>query len=233
MGLPLPTSPCSSHVRVKLLCPCVTAPSPIASQRGIYLSLPPPPLLSLFWCLPLGLPFPFQSLPAVLIPLNPSLAFAILVATPLALKVHRVPDKLAARMDRNHRLEAIQEGKFLSLQSDVSIDSTAAFHDAHERPFVVPEHDPEGSIYKSRYSKYLASKQSLSQLTCSSSDTMSGAKGQYDNTTANESTHSPTPHPAIALRHGSNHAGLQGSPENPPPYCSPPPRSPSLHPNVL
>ncbi|KAL8894611.1 MAG: hypothetical protein Q9207_008457 [Kuettlingeria erythrocarpa] len=129
-------------------------------------------------------------------------------------------------MDRSHRLEAIQEGKFLSLQSDVSIDSTARFHDAHERPFVVPEHDPEGSIYKSRYSKYLASKQSLSQLTCSSLETSSGGQGQDDNTTANESAHSGTPHPATAPRYGPIYAGLQGSPANPPPYSSPPPRPP-------
>lgn len=129
-------------------------------------------------------------------------------------------------MDRSHRLEAIQEGKFLSLKSDVSIDFTVLFHDAHERPFVVPEHDPEGSIYKSRRSKYLASKQSTSQLTCSSSDTIDGAMRQYGNTKAIESDTLPDTHSTPAPRHGPNNAGLPSSPANPPPYCSPRPHPP-------
>ncbi|KAI4264355.1 MAG: hypothetical protein L6R42_000540 [Xanthoria sp. 1 TBL-2021] len=47
-------------------------------------------------------------------------------------------------MERHSRLQAILEGKFLSLRSDIS---------DKERPFVIPVHDPQGSIANSRYSK--------------------------------------------------------------------------------
>ncbi|KAL8685521.1 MAG: hypothetical protein Q9224_005783 [Gallowayella concinna] len=50
-------------------------------------------------------------------------------------------------MERNTRLEAILEGKFLSLQSDIT---------AKERPFVAPVYDPQESTAKPRDSKELA-----------------------------------------------------------------------------
>ena len=50
-------------------------------------------------------------------------------------------------MEPNIRLQAIQEGRFLSLSSDTS---------DKDRPFIMPVHDPQGSIAKSRYSKEIA-----------------------------------------------------------------------------
>ncbi|KAL9023068.1 MAG: hypothetical protein Q9180_008409, partial [Flavoplaca navasiana] len=50
-------------------------------------------------------------------------------------------------MDRHSRLQAILEGKFLSLQSDVS---------AMDRPFVNPVHDPQKSNAPSESSKEMA-----------------------------------------------------------------------------
>ena len=55
-------------------------------------------------------------------------------------------------MERTDRSEAIREGKFLSLESDASLKSTEGVHNAQERPFVIPEYDPEGSIVAPRNS---------------------------------------------------------------------------------
>lgn len=132
-------------------------------------------------------------------------------------------------MQRNNRLEAIQEGKFLSLRSDVSVASAEEpleLDITGERPFVVPEYDPEGSIYKSRHSKYLGTKASASQLTCPSSVTINESIGQPDGKKLTQ-IHWPPSAPTIPTRLSNpKNAGLPSSPANPPPYSSPRPRPP-------
>ncbi|KAL8992325.1 MAG: hypothetical protein Q9188_007614, partial [Gyalolechia gomerana] len=128
-------------------------------------------------------------------------------------------------MQRSNRLEAIQEGKFLSLQSDISVESPAELHNARERPFVIPQHDPQRSIYTSRYSKDLASTFQASELSYSTSQIINGSMG-YDGKipTEPQKTRSrlPTPAPRCKLET----AGLPSSPANPPPSMSPRPRPP-------
>ncbi|KAI4167478.1 MAG: hypothetical protein LQ348_007651, partial [Seirophora lacunosa] len=119
-------------------------------------------------------------------------------------------------MDRKHRLEAIQEGEYLSLRSNVSVADDA--NAACERPFVIPEHDPESSIYKSRYSQYLASKDSSSQLTYSSSNITNGTAEQHN---VKGTTVPPLRLVTPALHHKNEAPGLPITPANPPPYSSP------------
>lgn len=129
-------------------------------------------------------------------------------------------------MERRNRLEAIQEGKFLSLRSDVSVNSYDELPDSNERPYVIPEHDPEGSIYRSRQSRYLAAKNSSSQLTCTSSENIEATVGQHGGKKPME-PHVPLENLHLpALRDGPNNAGLPNNPTNPPPYFLPPPRPP-------
>lgn len=127
---------------------------------------------------------------------------------------------MLSNMDRKHRLEAIQEGKFLSLRSDVSVEDA---HEAGERPFIIPEHDPESSIYTSRYSQYLASKKSPSQLTCSSSTITNGTTEQHEDKSAMVPPLRIVP---PAVRHEDEAPGPPSTPANPPSYCSPRPRPP-------
>ncbi|KAL9007481.1 MAG: hypothetical protein Q9173_007261, partial [Seirophora scorigena] len=124
-------------------------------------------------------------------------------------------------MDPKHRLEAIQEGKYLSLRTDVSVADGADA--ARERPFVIPEYDPEGSLYKSRYSQYLASKDSSSQLTCSSSNITNGTAQQHN---LKGTTVPPLRIVTPALHHMNEAPGLPITPANPPPYSSPRRRPP-------
>ncbi|KAL8931819.1 MAG: hypothetical protein Q9216_007061, partial [Gyalolechia sp. 2 TL-2023] len=125
-------------------------------------------------------------------------------------------------MPRNNRLEAIQEGKFLSFQSDISVDSSAEHDNAQERPFVIPQYDPEKSIYTSRYSKDLASKCPPSQLS-SSAVQIKAPKG-YGCKIPTESKMARSSLPTPAPRCKFEVAALASSPGNPPPYGSPRPR---------
>ncbi|KAL9576074.1 MAG: hypothetical protein Q9212_007408, partial [Teloschistes hypoglaucus] len=60
-------------------------------------------------------------------------------------------------MDRSNRRQAIQEGRFLSFASDITVKSAAGCPTPKERPYVIPEYDPEGSIARSRLSHQMAS----------------------------------------------------------------------------
>ncbi|KAL9023642.1 MAG: hypothetical protein Q9196_007071 [Gyalolechia fulgens] len=128
-------------------------------------------------------------------------------------------------MQRSNRLEAIQEGKFLSLQSDISVHSSAELYDNRQRPFVVPQHDPQRSIYTSRYSKDLASTYAPDQSSYSTSPIINGSKG-HDGKIPTESqmTHSGRATPASHYKPET--AGPPSSTANPPPYMSPRPRPP-------
>lgn len=123
-------------------------------------------------------------------------------------------------MERNTRLQAILEGKFLSLQSDISVE---------ERPYVIPVHDPQESIAKSRYSKEM-------------SVSVYPASSVYDpsevNTVTDFALSKPakgpqkptlnTPLPSFHYQHES--VELDDGSSHPPPYFSPrrwPPRTDS------
>lgn len=60
-------------------------------------------------------------------------------------------------MDRSNRRQAIQEGRFLSLASDITLHPAADCLTPKERPYVIPEYDPEGSTARSRLSHQMAS----------------------------------------------------------------------------
>ncbi|KAL9598104.1 MAG: hypothetical protein Q9179_004029 [Wetmoreana sp. 5 TL-2023] len=130
-------------------------------------------------------------------------------------------------MDSTRRLEAIKEGKFLSLHSDVSVNSSAGLYSTRERPFVIPVHDPQGSIATSRYSKELASTgYAPSESSYSTSEKDSGVETKPEAKKASGSNrHSRVP----SLRIYGDKAGikfLENESSNPPPYVSPPPRPP-------
>lgn len=129
-------------------------------------------------------------------------------------------------MERSNRLEAIREGKFLSLQSETSIKSSTGCHSARERPFVVPEYDPQGSIYTSRYSKNLAAVSPSSESNYPASQTADAAVGQHEGQKPTGPCR-PEFNPATPAPHYKfENAGLPSSPANPPPYTSPRPRPP-------
>ncbi|KAL8823777.1 MAG: hypothetical protein Q9170_008319, partial [Blastenia crenularia] len=126
-------------------------------------------------------------------------------------------------MARSNRLEAIQEGTFLSLQSDVSGETSSKLSRAHDRPFIIPEYDPEGSVYTSRYSKDLASASPCSESSYTTSQIISNDI-RYDVQIPVKS-HKPHFHPSTpAPRYKFENAGLPRTPAHPPPYTSPRPR---------
>ncbi|KAL8731054.1 MAG: hypothetical protein Q9166_003705 [cf. Caloplaca sp. 2 TL-2023] len=125
-------------------------------------------------------------------------------------------------MERNARLEAILEGKYLSLQSDISFK---------ERSFIVPVHDPQGSIAKSRYSKEpTASVYPASSVYDASETSTITDVALPKQTTKPQGPTLNAPLPSFRYQH--EQAGLDHESTHPPPYVSPrqpwPPRSTSL-----
>lgn len=130
-------------------------------------------------------------------------------------------------MERAKRLEAIKEGKFLSLQSDVSVRSSAELHSTEERPFVIPHHDPQGSIATSRYSKEFAS----AAYRSSESSYTSSEKGVNTARMADSQEPAESRRKSLisSIRLFGNKSGvdkMDHAPANPPPYTSPPTRPP-------
>ena len=138
---------------------------------------------------------------------------------------NRASGSLITNMSHSYRLEAIQEGKFLSLQSDASVTSSSVDDDARDRPFVVPHYDPEDSIYTSRYSKNLAIANPPSESNYSRSQADYSFGRQEHGLRSTESIKppfKPTPTPRCKFEK----PGLPSSPASPPPYTFRPPRPP-------
>ena len=131
-------------------------------------------------------------------------------------------------MEPSRRLEAIKEGKFLSLQSDISLTTRTGLHNAEERPFVIPHYDPQRSIATSRYSKEVA----LRGYAVSESSYASSLKDGDTTTTADppEPTESRRKSLIPALRLFGRISATENSndvtPTSLPPYASPPARPP-------
>ncbi|KAL8883228.1 MAG: hypothetical protein Q9192_007339, partial [Flavoplaca navasiana] len=129
-------------------------------------------------------------------------------------------------MDRHSRLQAILEGKFLSLQSDVS---------AMDRPFVNPVHDPQKSNAPSDSSKEMA----VSTYAASSIYEPSETSTVTDFAPLKQPYKSQKPalHSTLqSIRHKSAHRVVQCEPVSPPPYVSPrrwPERNDSLQPPLI
>ncbi|KAI4265835.1 MAG: hypothetical protein LQ337_008933, partial [Flavoplaca oasis] len=127
-------------------------------------------------------------------------------------------------MERHSRLQAILEGKFLSLQSDVS---------AMDRPFVNPVHDPEKSNAPSESAKEMA----VSVYAASSIYEPSETSTVTDFALLKQpyKSQKPSLHPTLqSIRDKSAHGVVvKCEPVNPPPYVSPrrwPERNDSLQP---
>ncbi|KAL8661438.1 MAG: hypothetical protein Q9168_008388, partial [Polycauliona sp. 1 TL-2023] len=115
-------------------------------------------------------------------------------------------------MDPHRRLQAILEGKYLSLHPD--IPNT-------ERPFIIPIHDPQGTNFNSRYSKETAE----SMYPASSLYEPSETSTITDITLQKQALQLHKPAHSVPMRNScyrSEHVILDHQPTNPPPYKSPP-----------
>lgn len=126
-------------------------------------------------------------------------------------------------MERHSRLQAILEGKFLSLRSDIS---------DKERPFVIPVHDPQGSTAKSRYSKEMLASIDPASSTYEPSEvsTVTDFALHKQATIPQKPALNP---PKSKTRYKSERGIVECEPVHPPPYVSPrrwPDRNDSLQP---
>ncbi len=113
-------------------------------------------------------------------------------------------------MERNIRLQAIQESRFLSLQSDTYRE---------ERPYIVPVHDPQGSIARSRYSKEIVASTSPASSLYEPSEASTLTDLALQKQATNPQKPSPkTPLPSIRYEHASG--TIEHESVNPPPYIS-------------
>lgn len=128
-------------------------------------------------------------------------------------------------MQRSNRLEAIQESKFLSLQSNASIDTSTELYDTEQRPFAIPQYDPQGSIYTSRYSKELASTLHSSEYSDDAFEKTNYLM-RYDSKIPMEPLKTHPRLPTSSPHCKFEDAGLARTPTSPPPYMSPRPRHP-------
>ncbi|KAL8809560.1 MAG: hypothetical protein Q9223_007910, partial [Gallowayella weberi] len=113
-------------------------------------------------------------------------------------------------MARNARLEAILEGKFLSLQPDITFK---------ERPLVVPVYDPQESTATPTYSKELAA----SVYPASSVYDPSEASSVTDMAFLKQAKGPQKPtlnFPSPSIRNPNERPGLDYESSHPPPYAS-------------
>ncbi|KAL8910186.1 MAG: hypothetical protein Q9172_007856, partial [Xanthocarpia lactea] len=113
-------------------------------------------------------------------------------------------------MERNIRLQAIQEGRFLSLSSDTS---------DKDKTFIMPVHDPQGSIANSKYSKDIAASTNRASSLYEPSEASTLTDFDLQKQATNPQQPSPkTPSPWI--RYEQKTRTIEHESVHPPPYIS-------------